>query len=127
MKTMRPKRKRKRHTRRGSKKQEELGPYGGPAEWLGREEQPEVDISPEVLAALEKKNAEKEALKQKRKALRARGARIAGELTEEENKKILEKPKLKYLPPIKHPGDQKKSYRERFGLESSWVSYVDKL
>lgn len=121
-KQTRTKKKRKRHSR----KPPQQGPFGGPKEWLGRDGPlPVLQVPPEVLAALEEKNARKAKQRERRIAIRGRNARIAAENKQKELEKSREmeetvqerklremkelrdkqlgKPKIKYLPKVE-PG-----------------------
>mmetsp|Transcript_14882 Transcript_14882/g.27954 ORF Transcript_14882/g.27954 Transcript_14882/m.27954 type:complete len:469 (+) Transcript_14882:280-1686(+) len=142
-KPRRPKKKRKRHSRKPPSQE----PFGGPAEWLGRNGPlPVLQISPKVMAALEEKNALKAEQRERRAALRGKNARIAAEKRQEDEKKMRqlnetaqerharelrefreqqqpEKPRIKYLPKLEHGLKPTASA----SIKPQRLSYVDNL
>lgn len=142
-KPRRPKKKRKRHSRKPTSQE----PFGGPAEWLGRNGPlPVLQIPPKVMAALEEKNARKAEQRERRSALRGKNARIAAEKREEEEKnknlldetvqqryiremrelrekKLLDKPRIKYLPKL----EQGMKPLASTSIKPQRLSYVDNL
>lgn len=144
-KQRRVKKKRRRHSRKaqGPEYEASRGPFGGPKEWLGRRDWTEggagkaedvVIVPPHVLAALDAKAAKKAEKKRRRLALSGGGqARICSELgqegAEEEESEVGDapppRPKIKYLPSLY--GVKKKPQGHSFGLQSTYISYVDNL
>lgn len=104
---------RKRHMRKTPQQQELRGPFGGPAEWLGRAgELPVLQMSPELRAALDEKNALKQQQRARRGQLRGKNARVAAEQKKLEEHQQLGlragqqpggqqvRPRVKYLPKL---------------------------
>jgi hypothetical protein len=145
----------KKKRRRHSRKPKAEGPFGGPAEWVGREGNlPVLQVPREVLAALEEKNARKAENHARRVALRTKNARIAAVEQEQEEQEAQQqgqqqqhiqqqqhglqgeggvqqaaRPRLKYLPKIE-PGTKpppSPAAQQLAELTASRVSYVDNL